>query len=99
MNEKNRQSETRFTDAVGRKEERKIASRRQEKHSLWFGLGMFGTIGWSVAVPTLIGVVVGVWIDHRWPSKFSWTLMLLVLGVGAGCLIAWHWIKREGRGD
>ena len=99
MKEKKRQSESRFSQRVGRKEERKIKSRRRQKHSLWFGLGMFGLVGWSVAVPTLIGVAAGWWIDHRWPSRFSWTLMLLFLGLGVGCLIAWHWIKRESRDD
>jgi ATP synthase protein I len=58
---------------------------------------MFGLVGWSVAVPALIGVAVGLWIDARWPSRFSWTLMLLVLGMALGCLNAWNWISRESQ--
>ncbi len=77
------------------KQERKIQSRREGEHSAWFGLGMFGLVGWSVAVPALIGVAIGVWVDDRWPSRFSWTLMLLVLGVAMGCLNAWFWVQRE----
>ena len=42
---------------------------------------MFGLVGWTVAVPALIGVAIGLWIDSTWPSRFSWTLMLLVFGV------------------
>ena len=77
--------------------ERKMRARREKDRSVWFGLGMFGLIGWSVAVPALIGIAVGIWIDRRWPGDYSWTLMLLVLGVAVGCMNAWHWIQRESR--
>jgi ATP synthase protein I len=81
---------------VGAKEARKIKARREKDRSIWFGLGMFGLVGWSVAIPTLIAVAVGVWIDLRWPSRFSWTLMLLFIGAALGCMNAWYWVKREG---
>lgn len=77
--------------------ERKLRARRENDRSVWFGLGMFGLIGWSVAVPSLIGIAIGIWIDRRWPGEYSWTLMLMVLGVAVGCLNAWHWIQRESR--
>jgi ATP synthase protein I len=80
---------------IATKEARKIKARREKDRSIWFGLGMFGLIGWSVAVPTLIGIAIGVWIDTKWPSRFSWTLMLLFIGVVLGCINAWRWIKRE----
>jgi ATP synthase protein I len=74
---------------------RKLEARRGKKPSLYFGLGMFGLIGWSVAIPTVLGIALGIWIDNTWPSRFSWTLMLLVLGVLLGCVNAWHWMQRE----
>ena len=74
-----------------------MKGRREKDRSIWFGLGMFGLIGWSVAIPTLIGVAVGIWIDTTWPSRFSWTLMLLFIGVISGCVNAWYWVKRESR--
>ncbi|MEX0820387.1 MAG: AtpZ/AtpI family protein [Pirellulaceae bacterium] len=84
---------------VAAKQERKARARQEGERSAWFGLGMFGLVGWSVVVPALIGVAIGLWIDDRWPSRFSWTLMLLVLGVAMGCLNAWWWVQREGRED
>jgi ATP synthase protein I len=84
-------------DEVAAKQDRKLQARRVGEQSAWFGLGMFGLVGWSVAVPTLIGIALGLWIDARWPSRFSWTIMLLVLGVTVGCLNAWWWVQREGR--
>ena len=46
-------------------------------------------------VPTLAGVALGVWIDKRWPSPYSWTLMLLLVGIALGCWSAWYWIQQE----
>ncbi len=88
-----------FADEVGRKEVRRMKARQERDRGIWFGLGMFGLVGWSIAIPTIIGVILGIWIDKTWPSRYSWTLMLLVTGVVVGCLNAWHWVKREGKTD
>lgn len=82
---------------IATKQERKIQARREGDRSVWFGLGMFGLVGWTVAVPGLIGVAIGLWIDSKWPSRFSWTLMLLVFGIVVGCLNAWWWVQRESQ--
>jgi ATP synthase protein I len=58
---------------------------------------MLGVIGWSVAIPTLIGLALGIWIDTNWPGPFSWTLMLLLGGLALGCLSAWYWLSFERR--
>ena len=84
-----------FSDTVSRRAERKIRARQQQKRTAWFGLGMFGLVGWSVAVPTLIGITLGLWMDKRWPGPPSWTLTFLIIGVALGCLNAWYWIKQE----
>jgi ATP synthase protein I len=82
---------------VEKKEDRKIKARRDKYKNIWFGIGMYGLVGWSVAIPTLLGVAVGIWIDNTWPSRFSWTLMLLMAGLIIGCLNAWYWVKKESR--
>jgi len=58
---------------------------------------MFGIIGWAVAIPTLVGVALGVWLDRHYPSPHSWTLTMIVIGVVIGCLNAWHWVSEENR--
>jgi ATP synthase protein I len=85
----------RFRKEVDAKTRRKIKARRRKSDSIWYGLGMFGTIGWSVAIPTVIGVALGIWIDTRWPGRVSWTITLLFVGVVLGCVNAWYWVKRE----
>ena len=87
--------ETDFSRQVGAQAARKRKAQRGAKRSIWFGLGMSGLIGWSVTVPTLIGAGLGIWIDKHYPSKFSWTLMLLFLGLIIGCLNAWRWVASE----
>jgi ATP synthase protein I len=86
-----------FSQAVGTQEKRKLRAKQRKQRSIWLGLGMVGLIGWSVAVPTLLGVTCGVWIDTHFPSRYSWTLMLLLIGVILGCANAWHWVTKEQR--
>ncbi len=84
-----------FSKKIGAEESRKIRARGKRSKNYWFWLGMFGLVGWSVVIPTLIGIAIGIWIDKTYPSQFSWTLMLLFVGVILGCLNAWYWVKRE----
>ena len=53
-----------------------------------------GIVGWAVAIPTLIGIALGLWIDRTWPSQYSWALMFLIAGVIVGCINAAYWVKR-----
>ena len=85
-----------MTDIVSAKQRRKLAARHDPPRTIWFGLGMFGLVGWSIAVPTLIGVAAGVWIDRKWPGRQSWTMMLMLTGLAVGCYHAWRWVYREG---
>ena len=82
---------------VGVKAARKIRARRDPAPGVWFGLGMMGLVGWSVAVPTLLGTALGIWLDKHHPGSHSWTLALLVAGLMTGCLNAWHWVAKEDR--
>lgn len=84
-----------LADEVGGKAERKLKARRRGAPTVWFGLGMMGLIGWSVAVPTLLGAGLGLWLDAHHPGAHSWTLALLVAGLLIGCLNAWHWVAKE----
>ncbi len=93
------QKQPTLANRIGEKSARKLQARHQERHAIWFGVRMFGLVGWSVVVPTLAGVVLGSWIDHHWPSRISWTLTLLLVGIVFGCWQAWDWIRRENDHD
>ncbi len=87
----------RLAGQVGRKAARKIDARRRGARSVWSGFGLFGLVGWSVALPALLGALLGGWLDARAPGGRSWTLALLLAGLTLGCLNAWQWISREDR--
>ena len=84
-----------LSEEVGLKAARKLRARRHAGHGVWFGLGMMGLIGWSVAIPTLLGAALGLWLDQHYPGKHAWTLALLVAGLAIGCFNAWHWVTKE----
>ena len=88
-------NETIFSRQVGAQAKRKLKAQRRATRSIWFGLGMSGLVGWSVTVPTLIGALLGMWVDKHYPSTYSWTLMLLLVGLIIGCLNVVHWVDSE----
>jgi len=89
----------RLPEEIERRVARHTRARRRRERSVWFGLGMFGMVGWAIAVPVVAAIALGLWIDARWPGEISWTLTLLFAGFAIGCLNAWYWVQREGRGD
>lgn len=86
---------TAFSKGVRSSEVRKLRSKREGVHGIWFHLGMFGLIGWTVAIPTVLGALLGVYLDKHYPSVHSWTLTLLLIGLLSGCVYAWHWVASE----
>lgn len=83
-------------DEIGRQAGRRKAARDDPAPSPLRGLGVFGMIGWAVAVPTVGGAFLGLWLDGAAPQAFSWTIALILGGVVIGALIAWGWVSREG---
>ena len=92
-----RDEQKRFLTEVSGKAERKARARAERERGVWFWLGMMGLVGWSVMIPTLIGVFIGTWLDRAQPGRVSWTITFLLIGVTVGCLQAWYWVRRESR--
>ncbi|MFP4563578.1 MAG: AtpZ/AtpI family protein [Spirochaetia bacterium] len=84
-----------FIRELKRIDRRRSTRDEREKKGVWFGLGMIGLVGWSVAIPTLIGAAAGILLDTRTDTRYSWTIMLLFAGVITGSVIAWMWVNRE----
>ncbi len=97
MDSANKKDENFFSEQIARKEKRKLKARRVNSGSVWAGLGMFGMVGWSVAIPTLLGAALGIWLDKIYPQSFSWVLSFLMIGLIAGCIIAWYWVDKEDK--
>jgi ATP synthase protein I len=89
--------ENSFGQNVGEKVTRRLKARRNSDTGVWFGLGMMGLIGWSIVVPTFLGAMIGMWVDRHRQDAYSWTLMLLIIGLVIGCLNAWHWVDKQDK--
>lgn len=88
----------RTTDEIGQRARRMKAARDDPGPSPLRGIGTFGMIGWSIAVPTVGGAFLGLWLDRVAPRQISWTVALILGGVALGGLIAWAWIGKAGDG-
>ena len=97
LNHKKVEDHSAFSRRVGGKADRKLRAQRHVSRTIWYGLGMMGLVGWSVAVPTVLGAALGLWLDKHHSGHHSWTLMLLLIGLMLGCLNAWHWVAKEDR--
>ena len=86
---------TRLSRTVEVKERRRILAKERKHEDVWFGLGMFGLVGWAVAIPTVLLTALGVWLDSRLEADFSWTLIGLAVGIAVGCYNAWYWVSKE----
>jgi ATP synthase protein I len=86
-----------FGRIISEKEKRKLMALDKKKRTEWFGFTMFGMVGWSVTIPTLLGAIGGMWLDKHYPQSFSWTITCLISGLLVGCIIAWNWVIKEDK--
>ncbi len=86
-----------FNRQIRRKTKRKSNLKHQPGLPVWSSLSLFGIVGWSVSIPTLLAIALGIWLDRRISDNHSWTLMMVPIGIAIGCAIAWHWISHEQR--
>ena len=81
--------------AVRTRRERRLRWQREGERSIGQNLAMIGSLGWTVVVPTLLGIFIGRWLDQVFRSGIFWTLGLLVAGVTIGCVLGWKRMQRE----
>ncbi|WP_067217982.1 AtpZ/AtpI family protein [Marinomonas gallaica] len=92
-----RKAKNNYSKQVGSVAARKLKAQRHVTKTVWSGLGMMGLVGWSIAIPTVLGATLGIWLDGAYPGDRSWTPALLVVGLCLGCFNAWHWVQKEDK--
>lgn len=81
--------------AARTRQERRARWQSEGERSIGQNLAMIGTLGWTVVVPTLLGVFAGRWLDRQFGTGIFWSLGLLVAGLAFGCSLAWKRIHSE----
>ena len=92
----NRRSLGPLDRAVLRKAAQAERVRREGATSIIQHLGMMGALGWVFVTPPLIGGFLGRWLDRWLDTGFELTAVLLLIGIGAGCWLAWRRMKEAG---
>lgn len=84
-----------FREQAIKKEKRKLKARRKKEVNVWWGFSLFGMVGWSVVIPALIGIMIGMWLEHHYTGSHTWTLALLLIGICVGSILALFMMARE----
>ncbi len=87
--------EDEFEARVQRQRQRIEKGRREKGQSFWSYVGLMGAVGWSVVVPMVLAILLGLVLDRKFGTGSKWTLGLLLVGLAVGCLNAWRLITKE----
>lgn len=82
-------------EIVRRQYRRRQLAKQEGKRSIGQDLALIGVIGWTVVLPTVLGIFVGRWLDRKFASGIFWTLAMLVGGLSLGCFLAWQRLTRS----
>jgi ATP synthase protein I len=85
----------RLREAVKTRQERRARWKREGERPLGQNLAMIGVLGWTIVLPTLLGIFAGRWLDRHFNMGIFWTLGLLTAGLALGCTLAWKRMHSE----
>jgi ATP synthase protein I len=92
-----RVSADRVEHAAQQAARRERAGREEPEPSLGARLGQIGILGWTIVVPTLLGLALGHWLDRYFGTRVFFSAPLLMVGAGVGLWSAWKWMHRQTR--
>jgi ATP synthase protein I len=93
----NDENNDRIARAARRAAERERNARDEPEPSLGSRLGQIGILGWSIVVPTLLGLAIGHWLDKHFHTGVFFAAPLLMAGAAFGLWSAWKWMHRQTR--
>jgi ATP synthase protein I len=76
---------------------RKLAEARRARPTVWRHAALLGAGGWLLVVPVVGGAYLGRWLDARHAGGQSWTLIMILLGLGLGVFNFWSYYRRGSR--
>jgi len=81
--------------SVEQREERRARWEREGERPLWQNLSMIGALGWLVVTPTVLGALIGRWLDRTYGQGVFWTGSLIFLGAAIGFYLVWQRIQSD----
>ena len=81
--------------SVEQRAERRARWKREGERPLWQNLSMIGALGWLIVTPTILGALVGRWLDHAYGQGVFWTGSLIFIGAVLGFSLAWQRIQSD----
>ena len=91
----NHSGKKKLVRAIRKRERDRRRWEEEGERSVWQNLAMFGALGWLIVIPTLIGLVVGRWLDQTFETGITLTAAGIFLGVCAGGFLAWQRMTKE----
>ena len=88
------EARNRMAEAARQASERAEQGRSDPEPSLGVRLGQIGVLGWTVVIPTLLGLFAGRWLDHHFATGIFFSAPMLMLGAAVGLWAAWKWMHR-----
>ena len=82
-------------EAADRAAKRAEGARKERGPSFAALLGQIGVLGWAIVTPTLVGLLIGHFIDRAFGTGIFFSAPLVMLGAAAGLWTAWRWMHRQ----
>lgn len=81
--------------AARRSQTREVEGARSPEPSLARRFGQIGVLGWMIVAPTLLGVVLGHWLDRLLGTGIMLAAALILLGAALGLWFALKWMHEQ----
>ena len=88
-------ADSRLADAARRTHALDEAGRRDPEPSLARRFGQIGVLGWVIVGPTILGVVLGNWLDRLLGTGIALAAALTMLGAALGLWLAMRWMHEQ----
>ena len=84
-----------MAETVRRERQRRETWLSEGRFSVARFIGQIGVLGWIIIIPSLIGLFIGRWLDHRFHTGVFFSAPLLMIGAGLGFWSAWRWMHKQ----
>lgn len=81
--------------AARRSQSRETQGAQNPEPSLARRFGQIGVLGWMIVAPTLLGVVLGHWLDRMLGTGIMLAAALILLGAALGLWFALKWMHEQ----